>query len=157
MDKDYVTAGLDESDLDDLLKEIRKSRVKLGGIKVLLILIVIALAYISASIYLGNNSTEVLDSSNRVLVVRIDEEATEYSDTTQVKNALEKGGMIQVKLDGDSLEKVLGSYEFGNYGAMGADGYYYTLGAFLNYIASRGWTFVQAPSSGLSNYYYFKK
>lgn len=157
MDKDYVTAGLDESDLDDLLKEIRKAKVNLGGVKVLLILIVIALAYISASIYLGNNSTEVLDSTNRVLVVRIDEEASEYSDATQVKNALEKGGMIQVKLDGDSLEKVLGSYIFGNYGAKGADGYYYTLGAFLNYIASRGWTFVQAPSSGLSNYYYFKK
>ncbi len=157
MDKDYVTAGLHEPDLDDLLKEIRKAKVNLGGIKVLLILIVIALAYISTTIYLGNNSTEVFNSTNRALVIRIDEEATEYSDATQVKNALEKGGMIQVKISGDSLKEVLGSAKFGNYGAMGADGYYYTLGAFLNYIASRGWTFVQAPSSGLSNYYYFRK
>jgi hypothetical protein len=157
MDKDYVTAGLHEPDLDDLLKEIRKTKVNLGGIKVLLILIVIGLAYISASIFLGNNSTEVLDSTNRALVIRIDEEASEYSDVTQVKNALGKGGMIQVKISGDSLKEVLGSAEFSNYGAMGADGYYYTLGAFLNYIASRGWTFVQAPSSGLSTYYYFRK
>ncbi|MDC7236794.1 MAG: hypothetical protein PQJ45_03345 [Sphaerochaetaceae bacterium] len=34
---------------------------------------------------------------------------------------------------------------------------FYILGGILNYISSKGWALVQAPTSGLNSSYYFTK
>ena len=73
---------------------------------------------------------------------------------TQIDNALKNGGMIVLNTQNlnSGFETLISLY-----GAADASGSYYTYGAVLNYIASWGWELVQAPTSGLSDYYYFVK
>ncbi|MFA5546430.1 MAG: hypothetical protein WDA14_12345 [Sphaerochaetaceae bacterium] len=157
MDGDYKVVSIDQSDLDELKNEIRKSKANFGGVIILLILILIGLTYLSINVYRETNSSEVIDSSGRVLLVGIGSDDSDLSDETQVKNALSNGGMVQLSMSKDTLKDVLSSDVYGYYGASDSEGYYYTLGALLNYIASRGWTLIQAPSTGLSDEYYFIK
>ena len=124
-------------------------------IKFLLLVIAIGICYLC---FVQFQETKSFDSTPKILIVNVlsnmaSEES--LSDSTQVDNALENGGMIQIKIDNDWLENTLGqSYLY--YGAADADGYHYTLGAVMNYIASNGWTFVQY-SSELGGTYYFTK
>lgn len=157
MENENESVGLEKSDFIELKREIKQAKARIGWISLLLALIVIGLAYLSFDVYRENNASESMDSSNRVLLVHILSEDSEFSDVTQVKNALSNGGMIQLELSVESLEKALGSEQYGVYGASNSDGYHYILGALLNYIASRGWSLIQAPTSGLANQYYFTR
>lgn len=128
----------------------------LGLIKFLLVVIAIGIGYLCFAQFQG---TQSFDSTPKILIIDVLRDTVSedsLSDSTQVNNALEDGGMIQIKIDNDWLEDTFG-YGYGYYGAANSDGYHYTLGAVMNYVASRGWTFVQAPSSGLSTTYYFEK
>lgn len=128
----------------------------LGFIKFLLIVIAIGIGYLCFAQFQG---TQSFDSTPKILIIDVLRDTVSedsLSDSTQVSNALENGGMIQIKIDNDWLEDTFG-YGYGYYGAADSDGYHYTLGAVMNYVASCGWTFVQAPSSGLSTTYYFEK
>ena len=91
---------------------------------------------------------------SQVLVVEINgEESESYSDEIQIRRALKNGGMIilnNVNMDDDEFKM-----KIQDYGADDSKGNYWVLGAILNYIANEGWELVHAPSSGLSNTYYF--
>lgn len=155
MDNENESAGQETYDFNLFKREIKQTKAKVGWISLLLVLIVIGMAYLSFDVYRENNASESMDSSNRVLLVHIVSEDSEYSDATQVKNGLSNGGMIQLELSAEALEKALGSELYRSYGASNSDGYHYILGALLNYIASRGWSLIQAPTSGLAPQYYF--
>ncbi len=155
MENENESERLGKSDFDELKREIKQTKARIGWISMLLVLILIGLAYLSIDVYRKNNASEILDSSNRVLLVHIVSEDSEVSDAKQVENALANGGMVQLELSAVSLEKALRGKPYGAYGASDSDGYHYILGALLNYIASRGWSLIQAPSSGLANQYYF--
>ncbi len=132
------------------------SKPSLGFIKFVLIVIAVGVVYLCFTQFQG---TQSFDSTPKILIIDVLRDTVSedsLSDSTQVSNALEDGGMIQIKIDNDWLGNVFGS-AYSYYGASDSDGYHYTLGAVMNYVASRGWTFVQAPSSGLSTTYYFEK
>ena len=98
-----------------------------------------------------------LGSGKALLIVHMtNEDAEEKSDKTQVENALKNGGTIFVPLSSDGLEKAFGK-SYVSYGATNSKGYVYLEGAAMNYIISKGWSLIQAPSTGLSSIYYFEK
>lgn len=124
-------------------------------VRILLLILVVCAGYLVFSKFREKNSSENIDSSNRVLVVYMNSDSsTNQSDMTQIKNAFNNGGMI--KLDPNNISTDL-KWQMESYGAADADGMYWVTGAVLNYVASRGWTLVQAPTTGLVNCYYFTK
>ena len=133
-------------------------KVNLTGIIFLLILIFICNGYICLNIIRQTNSNKGIDSTHRVLLVSMEDDISisKASDITQVKNALSNGGTIRIKDSNDGYESAFG-HDYEKYGATNSSGNYWTKGAVLNYIASRGWTLIQAPSSGLSHTFYFIK
>lgn len=142
----------------DLKNEIRKTNRKLSWLMFIVLLMTILCGYLCFEVYRSTNSTGVMDSSHRILIVSIESNLSDSdrSDRTQVRNALDAGGMIRIRLGNDDIEYSMGT-SFKAYGADNADGKFWTMGGLLNYIASRGWTLVQAPSSGLTDAFYFTK
>ena len=135
------------------------SKVQIKGlwyIEFLLFILVVGVVYLGISQYRQTHSSDGLDSSNRVLVVEINNDLSESekSDNKQINEALANGGMIRISTN--NINSTLKS-KIERYGATNSGGSYWVLGALLNYIASEGWTFVQGPSSGLSQNYYFIK
>ena len=95
------------------------------------------------------------DPKSILVVEMVDEDYDgDLSDSTQIDNAIKSGGMIILNIS--DLDSSLES-KIDRYGAIDADGMYYVKGALLNYLASRGWVIQHAPSSGLSDAYYFYK
>ncbi|MBR0318566.1 MAG: hypothetical protein IJQ86_04680 [Spirochaetia bacterium] len=133
-------------------------KVNLTGIFFLLILIFICNGYICLSIIRQTNSNNGIDSTHRVLLLTMEDNISskDASDDIQVNNALKNGGTVRVKDSNEGYQKAFG-YEYERYGAINSSGTYWTKGAVLNYIASRGWTLIQAPSTGLTDMYYFVK
>ena len=134
-----------------------KIQRRLGFISI----VVIILALINAYQYFGDTiiskmgiDNGAIVSQNRVLIVDIEKDPDEKSDFFQVKNALKNGG--QICFDAEDYEGSLGK-DYKAYGASDLNGYYYTRGAVLNYIASCGWTLLQSPSTGITTTYYFVK
>ena len=123
-------------------------------VRILLIILVGCVGYLVVSRFREKNSSASIDSSNRVLVVYINNDSSDQSDMTQIKNAFNNGGMI--KLDPNNISTEL-KWQMESYGASDSDGMYWVTGAVLNYVASRGWNLVQAPTTGLVNCYYFAK
>ena len=123
-------------------------------VRILLIILVGCVGYLVVSRFREKNSSDSMDSSNRVLVVYMDNNSSDQSDMTQIKNAFNNGGMI--KLDPNNISTDL-KWQMESYGAADSDGMYWVTGAVLNYVASRGWNLVQAPTTGLTNCYYFTK
>ena len=88
---EHVFVSIDQSDLDELKREIRKTKANFGGIVFLLFLIVIGLAYLSISVYRKTHSNKIFDSTSSVLIVRIESEESDDSDCSdarQVENAI---------------------------------------------------------------------
>ncbi|MGD1816249.1 MAG: hypothetical protein ACPKNR_04365 [Pleomorphochaeta sp.] len=129
--------------------------IKLGAIKFFLFIVVIEIGYLCFMMY-----QEYFDKniSTRTLIVNIGDinDDIEFSDSTQIENALSTGGMIIISLDSDWLDKNFNKY-YSIYGANDSEGMFYVMGGVINYISSNGWLLVQAPSSGLNNSYYFTK
>ena len=133
-------------------------KVNLSGIIFLLVLLLACNIYICLNFFRQSHSNENIDSSHRVLLLTMEDKISnkDASDDVQVKNALKNGGTIRVKDSNEGYQNAFG-YEYERYGAVNSSGTYWTKGAVLNYIASRGWTLIQAPSSGLTTTYYFIK
>ena len=120
----------------------------------MLIILTIIVFYLAFSQFRKNNTTEIFNSTNRVLLVEIDSdlERDDLSDYTQIQNALKDGGTM--RLNPNNLDKTLDS-KIDYYAATDSNGQFWVLGALLNYIASEGWELVQAPTTGLATNYYF--
>ncbi len=127
---------------------------KLFAVVLVLLFIIIAGegAYLCYLVYEnGYTSTSVYES--KLLIVS--EESSyaddeDLSDATQIRNAIRDGGQIFIKLDNDWLGENFPS-EYKSYGAANEENMMWTRGAYLNYIASRGW--ILSEVSG--NTYYF--
>ena len=75
------------------------------------------------------------------------------SDHLQIQNAIADGGQIIINL-GKESDAFWWENEVSKFGAYNSNGYYYTWGAFLNYVASQGWELV---SENLPNVYFKKE
>ena len=75
-------------------KEVRTKTPAI--IVILLLILVFGIAYLCFSDFREKNSTEIIDSTRSVLLVQFadGDDNPEYSDTTQVRNAMDSGGMI---------------------------------------------------------------
>lgn len=144
--------------MEELKNEIAESNRKLKYLMILVVLLIVLCGYLCFAVYRSTNATDAVDSTHRVLIVSLESNLSnsDRSDKTQVRNALSGGGKIRIKPTNEDIEYSFGT-DYCYYGAGNSDGTFWTTGALLNYIASRGWTFVQAPSSGLTNEYYFVK
>ena len=144
--------------IESLKNEIADSNRKLKCLIVLIVLLIVLCGYLCYVVFRSTNSTGVIDSSHRVLIVSLENglSDSDRSDKTQVKNALEDGGRVRIRPNNDDITYSVGN-DYIYYGASESDGTSWTTGALMTYIASRGWTFVQAPTSGLTSNYYFIK
>lgn len=154
--EDNVKQELDE--IKNILRDNKPKHVSFTGIIWLLLILIFSNIYLCYNVFRESHGDGIIDSSHRVLVLSIEDDITqsESSDVTQVINALINGGQIRVGNSNNSFDAAFGS-EYQNYGATNIKGSFWTRGAVLNYIASRGWTLVQTPSSRLSDDYYFVK
>lgn len=122
----------------------------------LLIIIAVGIGYLCYSDYQERHPSQTFDSSHKVLVLILDDGSASYSDSTQFKNALADGGQIIINdSNAETMDECIGFKEWRAYGASNKENYLYLNGALLNYIASRGWNLIQAPSTGISSAYYF--
>ena len=158
MEENYMNGNPVSDSIEALRSEIADSNRKLKCMIVLVVLLIVLCGYLCYGVYRSTNSTGVIDSTHRVLIVSLEDDLpdSKRSDKTQVKNALEDGGMVRIRPNNDDITYSVGN-DYIYYGAIDSDGTYWTTGALMNYIASRGWTFVQAPTSGLTDNYYFIK
>lgn len=138
---------IEETKENRIAQQEHSNGVNLTGIILLLVVLLFCNIYLC-----------YISSIHRILLVRMENKVSysDASDSVQVNNALRNGGSIVIKDSNDGYKKAFGE-EYGRYGASDSSGYYYTKGAVLNYIASRGWKLIQAPSSGLTDEYYFVK
>ena len=158
MEENYMNGNPVSDSIEALRNEIVDSNRKLKCLIALVVLLIVLCGYLCYGVFGSTNSTGVIDSTHRVLIVSLENglSYSDRSDKTQVKNALEDGGMVRIRPTNDDITYSVG-YDYKYYGAGDAKGSIWTIGALLNYIASRGWTLVQAPSTGLSSDYYFIK
>ena len=137
---------------------IMDNRTKGTGYEVgcLLFLILLLNTYLCFETYRKNNYNEYIDSNHRVLVLFLETNIkdSENSDKTQISNALNNGGAIRIGIK--DCDKIFEA-EYQRYGATDSNKQFWTLGAILNYIASRGWKMVQADSDTFTKTYYFSK
>lgn len=141
-------------------EENGKMSVEPGGfVKFMLVLIAALLcALVVFEVNDRYGMVEEADPVHGALVVSISDDVDDedLSDRTQIRNAIEDGGMMIITLDGEWLDDNF-IYGYGAYGATNSEGYYYTLGTVLNFIASEGWQLVQGPTSGLADRYLFSR
>ena len=158
MEENFMNGNPVSESIEALRNEIADSNRKLKCLIVLVVLLIVLCGYLCYVVFRSTNSTGVIDSSHRVLIVSLENglSDSDRSDKTQVKNALEDGGRVRIRPNNDDITYSVGN-DYKDYGARDSDGTYWTTGALMNYIASRGWTLVQAPSTGLSSDYYFIK
>ncbi len=124
---------------------------------IILLLTVITIGIVYLGIMHSNSKetsqVEYTKDIQQVLCVDMeDRDGFEVSDYSQIDDALRYGGQIIVNLN--QLDATL-QLDTEMYAAVNSEGRYYTEGALLNYIASRGWTLVQHESFG--DMYYFIK
>ena len=158
MEENYMNGNPVSDSIDALRNEIADSNRKIKCLIVLVVLLIVLCGYLCYVVFRSTNSTGVIDSTHRVLIVSLENGLSDSyrSDKTQMKNALEDGGMVRIRPTNEDIIYSVG-IDYLDYGASDSDGNYWTIGALLNYIASRGWTLVQTPSTGLSSDYYFIK
>lgn len=123
------------------------------------VLIVLLIVIAGEGIFLCYNLYEEFDTreygyieGDELLIVTevFDTSDEDLSDSTQISNALADGGMIRIRHDNDWLtENFPAAYK--SYGAGDEEGYFWTRGGYLNYIASRGWILTEVEGST----YYF--
>jgi len=129
----------------------KKGKIKLGILTVILIIIALEIGYLC-----------FVQFQSKILIVDIesveaeDLDEADYSDSIQIQNALDNGGMIVINLESNWLKNNFDS-NYNAYGANDSNGYMYILGGVINYTASKGWKLIQGPTSGLSNIYYFER
>lgn len=158
MEENFKNGNPVSDSIEALKNELADSNRKLKCLIVLIVLLIVLCGYLCYGVYRSTNSTGVIDSTHQVLIVTLEDDLpdSKRSDKTQVKNALEDGGMVRIRSTNDGITYSVGN-DYIYYGASDSDGTSWTTGALMNYIASRGWTFVQVRTSGLTSNYYFIK
>ncbi len=87
----------------------------------------------------------------KLLIVSEEQDsAADLSDSTQINNALRDGGMIRVSSSNEWMDENFPS-AYKSYGAGDEEGYFWTRGGYLNYMASRGWILTEVVGTT----YYF--
>lgn len=123
------------------------------------VLIVLLIVIAGEGIFLCYNLYEEFDTreyghieGDKLLIVseELSYSSQDLSDSTQINNALDDGGMIYIRLDNDWLDENFPS-AYKSYGAGNEEGRFWTRGGYLNYIASRGWILTEVEGST----YYF--
>lgn len=123
------------------------------------VLIVLMIVIAGEGIFLCYNLYEEFDTreygyieGDKLLIVseELSYSNQDLSDSTQINNALDDGGMIYIRLDNDWLDENFPS-AYKSYGAGNEEGRFWTRGGYLNYIASRGWILSEVKGST----YYF--
>lgn len=152
------TMHIDKNDLNDIKETIRSTRVRIGIRTGFILVFIIIASLFLFEVIRSESRVGLLGASNRILMVSFEDllEDADCSDSTQVENALKSGGQIRIKDTNDGYQHAFGS-EYGMYGASDASNMHYTKGAALNYIASKGWVLVQAPTTALGTTYYFNR
>ena len=126
------------------------------GITVLLTILLVAIAgegaFLCFNLYEEFESPEYGHTTNEKLLIVSEEVGTsdDLSDSTQIDNALSDGGMIRISNNNDWLDENFPS-AYKSYGAGDEEGYFWTRGGYLNYIASRGWILTEV----IGTTYYF--
>lgn len=126
------------------------------GITVLLIIVLVVIAgegaFLCFNLYEEFESWEYGHTTNGKLLIVSEEIGTsdDLSDSTQIDNALSDGGQIRISNSNDWLDENFPS-AYKSYGAGDEDGYFWTRGGYLNYIASRGWILTEVVGTT----YYF--
>ena len=150
-----------KDDINYLKKIIERNRSNsllavIGTMGVLLIILTVCAIYLCFKVSKGSVGVA---SNHAVLILSIesDIQTEELSDSDQVLNALNRGGMIRIGSDIESMEYSLGT-SFWSYGARNTDGEVWTYGAILNYISNQGWNLVQVTyASQPTVQYYFTR
>ena len=126
------------------------------GITVLLTILLVAIAgegaFLCFNLYEEFESREYGYTTNEKLLI-VSEDMSysdDLSDSTQISNALSDGGMIRISNSTDWLDENFPS-AYKSYGAGDEEGYFWTRGGYLNYIASRGWILTEV----IGTTYYF--
>ena len=145
--------SIKDRDIERINETIKSSSVKFSYSSLIVLIIAIVLG-LMVYYMIGSDLSE----EYRILTVSFSSfsEEVERSDCIQVENALKYGGQIIVLNENDGYEYAFGR-EYERYGALNGSNMYYTRGAVLNYIASKGWNLVEAPTTGLSDNFYFSK
>ena len=126
------------------------------GITVLLTIILVVIAgegaFLCFNMYNEFESREYGHTTNGKLLIVSEEIGTsgDLSDSTQINNALSKGGQIRISNSNDWLDENFPS-AYKSYGAGDEEGYFWTRGGYLNYVASRGWILTEV----IGTTYYF--
>ena len=143
--------------IETLLQQQKKILRTSRCLALFLLIAAIGIGYLAYVQYRQTHSSDSLDSSNRVLVLELNNDltASNVSDERQIANALKNGGLIRLKADEVADSSLQPKIE--KYSAMDSSGMYWVLGALLNYISSEGWELIQSPTTGLSQLYYFRK
>ena len=106
---------------------------------------------------LENKSTDNMPIVRASLVLCVSPDGQEFSDRTQVINALSRGGMIVIKdFSEESIDKSFTTAVCA-FGALDEAGYSFTKGDVLNYISSFGWEIEAVRDVGKNSDYYFSK
>ena len=126
------------------------------GMTALLIIVLVVIAgegvFLCFNLYEEFESREYGHTTNGKLLIVSEEIGTsgDLSDSTQINNALSKGGQIRISNSNDWLDENFPS-AYKSYGAGDEEGYFWTRGGYLNYIASRGWILTEV----IGTTYYF--
>ena len=126
------------------------------GITVLLTIILVVIAgegaFLCFNMYNEFESREYGHTTNGKLLIVSEGIGTsgDLSDSTQINNALSKEGQIRISNSNDWLDENFPS-AYKSYGAGDEEGYFWTRGGYLNYIASRGWILTEV----IGTTYYF--
>ena len=127
------------------------------GIVVFLVILLSVIAGESAflcfSLYEEFDLPEYGHTTNEKLLIVSEEISSsddDLSDSTQIDNALKDGGMIRIYTSNEWLDENFPS-AYKSYGAGNEEGYFWTRGGYLNYIASRGWILTEVVGTT----YYF--
>ena len=149
----FVRIGALENELANVnvsLNALNKTANTMKTLAIALILVFILTAV--ASTYYNS-----IKQQKKVLCISLesDIDKSDKSDIIQVKNALENGGTIRIENSNDGYSDAFGE-TYKDFGAKDGKGYLWTSGAVINYIASKGWTFVQATTFGDSVLYFTK-
>ena len=113
------------------------------GITALLTIVLVVIAgegaFLCFNLYEEFESREYGHTINgNLLIVSEDiSYSDDLSDSTQISNALSEGGMIRISNGTDWLDENFPS-AYKSYGAGDEEGYFWTRGGYLNYIASKG-------------------
>ena len=131
----------------------KKRRIKPMSIVIVLLLLLIVENTVICILLLSDKSNAKICEYNPELGVLViektnDVEESELSDIIQITNAIKNGGLIKIKSESDWISSHFPS-EYIRYGAMNNDGAMWTEGAYLNYIAHKGWQLIDAENDML--------